>query len=692
MATCNCDNSAPMHRMAKRKPILIVEDLHVNIGDKEYLKGVNLVIREGETHVLLGPNGAGKSTFLNTIMGLAPYEVTKGRIIFKGTDITKMDISERANLGVGLMFQKPANVPGLKLNKFIKAAFQKKHKTHKFDEIVESHAVTTNMKKFLDAERDLNVGFSGGELKRAEIFQLLCQQPEFCMLDEPESGVDLENINLLGSAIGKLLNHQKRACLVITHTGHILDHMPQGTAHILVDGKLRCHGDPKKYLHLIGSEGYEKCIQCAVSNNVDSSTTDKADVEGALSEWETPQIEYDDAPCVCKKIVKLDLSDDFQDEVEAEFDIAEKEDGQVMVNGDEEEEELPPCGQYVQLDQTLKHVSYEKDGIEVMVLSEAIKKYPFIKEKYLWKTVSPEKDDVTKAVFEYEKDNVPLGYVIIAHPGAVVDNAVDAQLLMHQEETQYVHNLVIAMPGSKLNVASACRTLHKSDAPLTEVPESKHLGISEFFVEKDAQLTFVMVHQFCNKYTIYPRSAAHVEEGAVFMSNYICMEAVDKVQMYPVAYLKGKGAVARFNNVVLAKPGSHIDLGSRAFLDHAECRCEMVSRIISTGGKVIARGHMIGNSDQSKGHLECQGIILEKGSIHAIPEIEANADGAELSHEAAVGKIAEEKIAYLMARGLTEDEAVATIIRGFLDIRVPGLSKELQEQMSEVIEAAADGF
>ena len=171
----------------------------------------------------MGPNGSGKTTLLMTIMGYSNYTITEGQIIFKGEDVTRMKAHERAKRGIGMLFQRPPTISGLKLGKLLTAISKTKN-----EDLVEL-AKSLHMDKFL--ERDINKGFSGGEIKRSEVLQLMIQNPDFIMLDEPESGVDIENISLIGHAIGSLLEKEKhivkrqKSGLVITHTGYILDYL-----------------------------------------------------------------------------------------------------------------------------------------------------------------------------------------------------------------------------------------------------------------------------------------------------------------------------------------------------------------------------------------------------------------------------------------------------------------------------------
>ena len=240
--------------------MLHIEDLHVNIGEKEVLHDINLHIGEGETHVLLGPNGSGKTTLLMTIMGFSNYTITQGKILFKGEDVTRMHAHERAKRGVGMLFQRPPTISGLKLGKLLTAISRTKK------EDIPQLAASVHMDKFL--ERDINKGFSGGEIKRSEVLQLMIQKPDFIMLDEPESGVDLENISLIGTAIGSLLEKDKhiikrqKSGLVITHTGYILDYIETDRGHVMCDGQIKCHGNPREILQDIKQRGYKECLEC----------------------------------------------------------------------------------------------------------------------------------------------------------------------------------------------------------------------------------------------------------------------------------------------------------------------------------------------------------------------------------------------------------------------------------------------
>jgi len=344
--------------------------------------------------------------------------------------------------------------------------------------------------------------------------------------------------------------------------------------------------------------------------------------------------------------------------------------------------ELDPSkrsGTFLQKDQEAKMFATFQEGLEVMSIREAMRKYDWVKD-YFWKILNREQDEFTKAA---DSEDVN-GYFIRALPNAKIEIPVEACLYLHKVKKQKVHNIIIAEEGSELNIITGC-TSHPSAVGM-------HIGVSEFFVKKNAKLTFTMIHSWHNNIEVRPRSAALVEENATFISNYILMNPVKLVQAYPTAYVH-RDAKAIFSSVIVALDGSTVDLGSRAVLREPGAVAEIISRTISKGGKVIARGQIIGEAEGVKGHLECKGLILsEKGDITAIPELIAKKPNLELSHEAAIGKIAEEEIFYLMSRGLSRDEAVSAIVRGFMEIEIKGLPEMLKMTIEKAIEEMRDAL
>lgn len=244
--------------------MLEVKDLTVEIDGRTILDKVNLKVKQGSTTVLFGPNGAGKSALLMTLMGFSGYNVVSGQIIFKGEDITHLSVDERAKRGMGIMTQRPPNMTGVKLSDLVDVIATE----NSLD--TEVMAKKLDMVRFMD--RDVNVGFSGGEIKRSELLQLSAQNPCFYLLDEPESGVDLVSIEEIGRTIDELLksrsncfvDHNRRgnSALIITHTGQVLDYVEPDMGYILCNGSVVCKGHPREMLREIKKQGYGECYTC----------------------------------------------------------------------------------------------------------------------------------------------------------------------------------------------------------------------------------------------------------------------------------------------------------------------------------------------------------------------------------------------------------------------------------------------
>ena len=335
-------------------------------------------------------------------------------------------------------------------------------------------------------------------------------------------------------------------------------------------------------------------------------------------------------------------------------------------------------GTYIQIDNTPIHHSVRQEGVEVMAMSEAMKRYDWLGD-YYWKAVAVDTDKYTASVELGIND----GYFIHAAPAVKTELPVQACLYLSKARlAQNVHNIVIAEENSELHIITGCTT------SLGKEP-GMHLGVSEFYIKRGARVTFTMIHSWNPEFAVRPRTAAIIEDNGLFLSNYVLMRPVQTLQMNPIARCNGENATARFNSILVAVPESNMDVGSRVFLNGKGARTEIISRAITTGGHITARGYIEGNAPGVKGHLECRGLILDnRGTIHAIPELLGTLSGIDLYHEAAVGKIAEEEVEYLMARGLTREQATATIVRGFLNVDIEGLPSMLNEELRRAVKAS----
>jgi hypothetical protein len=334
-------------------------------------------------------------------------------------------------------------------------------------------------------------------------------------------------------------------------------------------------------------------------------------------------------------------------------------------------------GTFIMKDQSVVHCNIRQQGIELLSTKKALEKYDGLK-KYMWQLVQPDKDKYTEHVKNYDAK----GYFIKAEKGARSYFPVQSCLFLNDPGTiQDVHNIIIAGEDSELEVLTGCT----SKSGISQ--NGAHLGVSEIYVKRGAKVTYSMIHNWDENVIVRPRTGIIIEEGGTFISNYICLKPVKDVQMEPVARLVGKNAVALFNTILVAGHGSNLDIGSRVYLEEEGTKAEITSRALTTGGKITARGFISGNVSGCKGHLECQGLVLnDDGSIYTIPELDGLATGVELSHEAAIGKIAQDEVEYLMARGLSEKDAVGVIVRGFLNVEIIGLPYVLKKEIDSVIE------
>jgi len=253
--------------------MLEIRNLYVSVDETQVLRGIDLIIQPGENFILFGPNGSGKTTLLMAIMGFGKYTVTKGSIVFKGRDITHAPMYERARLGIGMSFQRPPTIHGLPTALLTRMCIR--------DREADVYALARRVHFEAFLKRDVNAGFSGGEIKRSELLQLMAQQPDMVLFDEPESGVDLENMSLVGNTVRYLLDGMPNDCqatlrerkrlrktsgLIITHTGHILEYVTADRAQVMYNGRLACEARPREILDHIAKYGYQECLRCFAGN------------------------------------------------------------------------------------------------------------------------------------------------------------------------------------------------------------------------------------------------------------------------------------------------------------------------------------------------------------------------------------------------------------------------------------------
>jgi Fe-S cluster assembly scaffold protein SufB len=322
-----------------------------------------------------------------------------------------------------------------------------------------------------------------------------------------------------------------------------------------------------------------------------------------------------------------------------------------------------------------------ENKVEIMSAKEALEKYDWLRD-YWWKIVRVDADKYT-ALAELAWDQ---GYFIRILEDQHVTMPLQACLFISTDNlNQNVHNIIVAEPGSEAQIITGC-TIHPG------VQRGLHVGITEFYIKENAKLTFTMIHNWAQNFDSRPRSGAIIEDNATFISNYMSLKPVKSVQMYPVAYCKGVNSRARFNTIVYGSGNSYIDIGSKIVLQNEGSRGEIISRAIATDKtQIYARGFLQGEHGGTRAHLECRGLLLsDEAMIYAVPELVSKSSGTELSHEAAIGKISEEQVQYLMARGFSKSEAESLIVRGFMDVGIFGLPKDLEMKIQKMLDITAE--
>ena len=346
------------------------------------------------------------------------------------------------------------------------------------------------------------------------------------------------------------------------------------------------------------------------------------------------------------------------------------------------------AGSFLQMDQSNIYSSSSSKSIELMNLESALDKHSWLSD-YMWNTVSPDSDKYTaQTALRESEEGTKSGYFIRSLPGTKEVFPMQACMFIGDESVmQTAHNIIIAEENSELHVITGCATGE-------DVSSALHVGVSEFFLKPGSKITFTMVHNWAEQVEVRPRTGIRIGDNGTLINNYILTSPVKTIQSYPTAYCEGKNSKAVFQSIQSGQKDSIIDLGSRVFLNGPGSKAEVISRAVSKDqSKIYSRGHLAGTVQGVKGHLECHGLVLSDDSmIYAVPELEASAANLEMSHEAAVGKIAEEEIYYLTSRGLTEEEATSMIVRGFLSMDIAGLPPELASETKKMIDMSLEGI
>ncbi|MDZ4171025.1 MAG: SufD family Fe-S cluster assembly protein [Methanobacteriaceae archaeon] len=351
-------------------------------------------------------------------------------------------------------------------------------------------------------------------------------------------------------------------------------------------------------------------------------------------------------------------------------------------------DEKDRSGTFIQMDQSGVCTSCDSESVEIMGMNIALDKYNWLKD-YMWKAVAVDSDKYTAQTALREKEEGSSGgYFIRSLPGSKEVFPLQACMFIGDEKVmQTAHNIIIAEENSELHIITGCATGE-------DVSSALHVGVSEFYLKKGAKITFTMVHNWAEQVEVRPRTGIMVGDDSTYISNYILTSPVKSIQSYPTAYCTGKNSKVLFQSILGGQKDSVLDMGSRVLLEGEGSSSEIISRAVSKEkSQIYSRGHLAGRVPNVKGHLECHGLVLSDDSmIYAVPELEGSSTELEMSHEAAVGKIAEEEVMYLTSRGLTEEEAASMIVRGFLSMDITGLPPELASETKRMLDMSLQGM
>jgi len=349
------------------------------------------------------------------------------------------------------------------------------------------------------------------------------------------------------------------------------------------------------------------------------------------------------------------------------------------------DDELSRSGTYLQYDGSVAYLRLMEEvapeGLVIHDLMTAVRKYPWLR-RYWFRACPLSLDKYTAFVGAYET----AGAFVWCREGVRVEYPVQACLFLGSKRAvQVPHNIIVLEPGSSLHVITGCVTSRACS-------RAAHVACTEIYVGEGAELTWTMIHSWRPDTHVRPRMGAIVEEGGKLMVNYVLLSPVRSIQLYPTVILLGRGARVGFRNLVLALGKSVVDVGSAVVFNAESSRGEIMSRaLVKDQADIRLRGKLWGRKPGVKGHLECRALVLSDGAkAHAYPNLRSDVEDAELTHEAAIGRMAEEELFYLMSRGLDRDEAVALVSKGFLDTDILGLPPELSIEIKKIVEATVE--
>jgi len=321
--------------------------------------------------------------------------------------------------------------------------------------------------------------------------------------------------------------------------------------------------------------------------------------------------------------------------------------------------------------------------IELMTLEEALEKYDWLRD-YVWRLRSPYEDKYTAFNAVHGRG----GFFLRILEGRRIHVPIQACFLTYSREiVQNVHNVIIAEPNSEAYIITGC-TAHK------RASKGLHIGVTEIYVKKSAKLSYTMIHKWGPAFHVRPRTGILLEDGSELVYNYVALGSVASLQSQPTTRLMGESAALSMTNIIYLDGSSQMDIGGEAFIEGRGGRVELIANAVAADrAKIVNRGRIVCEADDGRGHISCRGLMLsDEAEISAIPSLVSRRMRAELTHEAAIGRISEDQLFYLMARGFSEEEAESLIVRGFLDTSPMKLPEHLDRSVRRIIDLALRGF
>jgi Fe-S cluster assembly scaffold protein SufB len=341
---------------------------------------------------------------------------------------------------------------------------------------------------------------------------------------------------------------------------------------------------------------------------------------------------------------------------------------------------------FLQIDHEITYRAIQKQfqgDIELMPIQEAFERYPWAREHF-WSLVSPYADKYTA----YNALRPPSGFFLRILEGRRLHMPIQACFFSYSPGIiQSVHNIIVAEPGSEACIITGC-TMRRHDQ------RGLHIGVTEIFVKQGAKLNYTMIHRWGPSFHVRPRTGIVLEEGATVSYNYVLLGSVGSFQSKPSARLEGGGAAISLSNIIYLDGSSRMDMGGDCLITGRGARAELITSAVALDrAKLTMRGRIECEADDGRGHISCRGLMLsDEAEIYTIPELISRRMNASLTHEAAIGRISEDQLIYLMSRGFSREDAESLIVRGFLDVSPLNLPSFLEESIKKIIDLAVKGF